>query len=435
MKRDLKIPFKALNTTQWQNLVLAAIFFFYFVQFASMIINNTFLVGYGGDHLSFLSTAKIARKEGFDQIYDLNTLKYVQAQEYEERNLLDKAELDDLEPTPAPIFSFFVLPLLLLTRIDVELSYWIWTILNLAILISYLHFFIRKLRPITSHSQKSTRLIVLMVLSFPVIENMIWGQVEVFLLLCTGEFLRNAQSNKQFLSGLWLGGLLLKPQVLVLIIPVLIIMRYWKPLWGFLTSFIIILAISFLLSGFDGLTGLINLYTGYASGIATNWPERMVNWRMIGVIVNSISNSSIGWIITGLGMVLTLVTIYFLVKRSPQYGSSTWVMIMLGVFSATLVFTWHSHYHMSMVLIPFMVYGSLNYLLSEKLVFAWVSVPTVILVGMIFTGLIILMTTEVNIMVFRGSIAALSGFLLNLSILGFLFRSSSRWNLPEHYHL
>ena len=53
-----------------------------------------------------------------------------------------------------------------------------------------------------------------MLISYPVHINLYYGQVEVFLVICVGEFIRSAVNKKPILSGIWLGGLLLNHKCL-----------------------------------------------------------------------------------------------------------------------------------------------------------------------------------------------------------------------------
>ena len=57
----------------------------------------------------------------------------------------------------------------------------------------------------------------------PVFLNFFFGQVNLWLLICAGEFFRAFLSAKPLKAGLFLGGWLLKPQLLILIIPFLLI--------------------------------------------------------------------------------------------------------------------------------------------------------------------------------------------------------------------
>jgi len=268
------------------------------------------------------------------------------------------------------------------------------------------------------------KLLILMLISWPVFFNMACGQIEVFLLVCAGEFIRYAFSKKPVLSGIWLGGLLLKPQLLIIIVPIFLIMRNWKVLMGFIVSSGIILMTSLLLSGFAGMKALINLLTKFSDSVATAAPGIMINWRMVGVNVNALMNTSFGWVITGLGMVLTILAVYFLIKHNPPYGSSKWVMTMLGVFSATLAITWHSHYHMAMVLIPFLIYASLYKLLPEKILFLWGIVTPAAWFGTVIVGLFVMYFANIYFPTYPWIVAAFSGFILNLVILISTIKSS-----------
>jgi hypothetical protein len=260
-------------------------------------------------------------------------------------------------------------------------------------------------------------LLVLMLVSYPVFKNLCSGQVNVFLLIFAGEFLRNAVSKKPVLSGIWLGGLLFKPQLLILIIPIILFMRNWKVLIGFIVSSGMILLTSLLLSGFAGMKALTNLWTNYSVGMTSNFLEGMINWRMVGLSLNNLLNSSLGWVIAGLGMVITILAVFFLIKRNPNYGSPKWVLTMLGVFSATLAITWHSHYYMAMVLIPFLIYASINKMLPEKIIFLWGIVTPVVLFGMLIVDLLVLLIAKINVANYVQMVIAFSGFILNLAII------------------
>ena len=161
---------------------------------------------------------------------------------------------------------------------------------------------------------------------------------------------------------------------------------------GFFASPGIILAISLQLSGLTGMRAPINLWTNYSDGVAPIVPEIMINWRMVGVNINNLLNTSLGWVITGLGTILTILAVSFLIKHIPSYGSSEWVMKLMGVFVAALAITWHAHYHMAMVLVPFMVYALVNKLVPDKWILFWgITTPVVfngtLIIELYFFGL------------------------------------------------
>ena len=414
MRHKLRVPFSNLNFENWQNLILVALFIFYLLQFGFLLAKDSFLTEYGVDHLAFWSIGKLADIKGYAEIYDLENLRSTQLQVLEARGVLEQGEEAYFSPFPAPIFSFFVLPFQLLSRVNPKLSYWIWTSFSLAVLIGYLNFFIRKTIPVNSLLAPTQRMLILMLLSFPVFVSLTEGQVEVFLVVCVGEFIRFALNKKPLPSGIWLGGLLLKPQLLIIIIPILIIKKNWRVLMGFFVSSGVIIGSSLILSGYKGMKALIDLWTRFSAGVATSSPERMINWRMVAVNFDSL----FGWIIAILGMVLTFLSIFYLVRNKIAFGTSQWVMMMLGIFSATLAITWHSHFHMAAVLIPFLIYCSLYQMLNKKVVLYWAVSTPLILMVMTVAALFLFSFLKIRIPDFGPMLLGVSGFFFNLVILG-----------------
>lgn len=426
-RKTLLLNFKQID---WKIPLMICIACFYLAIFGNEVLKGIKFSQYRGDYLAFWSVGKIADEKGYSEIYDLNNLQVFQSQGLKALGFREIIDGPSNPIIPVPYFSFFVLPFQLLSKVSLVLGYWLWTIFNQVILIGYLVFYLRRINPGSVTKISALHLLILMLFSYPVFINLLSAQVEVLLVVCAGEFIRFAVGKKPVLSGIWLGGLLLKPQLLILIIPIFLIMRNWKVLFGFSVSSGIILMTSLLLSGLTGMQALINLWTKYSVGMASNFPEAMINWRMVGINVNTVMNTSIGWVITGLGIFLTILAVYFLVKKNPPFGSPPWVMTMLGVFSATIAITWHSHFHMAMVLIPILVYVSLYQLLPQKILFSWAIVTPVVLVGMWIVGVFFLILTKSNEINYEWiSVTAFSGFILNLLILFSTIRSSYNQNL------
>jgi len=413
MKQKRRIPFSNLSFENWQNLIILTIIVFYSVWLSFAIGKGSFQSGFAGDYLAFWSAGKIAGEKGYSQIYDLKNLKSVQLQELNELELIEKMDVSSYSPFPVALFPVFVFPFQVLSKINFEPSYWIWTFINLILLIGYLIYFSKKIFPGHLEKVPGRKLLLLMLISYPVWRNFADGQVEIFLVICVGEFIRQAIKKKPVLSGLWLGGLLLKPQLLILIIPMLLLMHSWKALSGFIISSIILLVTSFLVSGFAGMKAMVDLWTRFSAGIATNAPEKMINWRMIGMNINSLFGTSFGWVIASLGMLLTIVFVCILIKGKPSFGSSAWIITMAAVFSATLAVTWHSHYHMAVVLIPFLIYASQFRLLPEKVIFSWATVTSVLLLGVIV--ILVFLIGKYPFYDFE-YLLSISGFCLNLLV-------------------
>ena len=142
LKNKPGLPFSHLNFDNWQNLILFGLFIFYLSQFGFLLTKESFLRRYGVDYLAFWSVGRIVDEKGYAEIYDLEYLRTTQTQVLVTQGMLEKGEGSIISPFPAPIFSFFILPFQLLSRADPKHSFWIWTSINLAVLIGYLIFFL-----------------------------------------------------------------------------------------------------------------------------------------------------------------------------------------------------------------------------------------------------------------------------------------------------
>ena len=222
-----KLPFQNLDTKSWLNLASFAILVYYLMQVVLALYTNNLFNSIGSDFISFWSVGNIANNQGYAHIYDLSLLSKVQ-KPFHEEIVSDKV----YAPIPAPLFAIFIVPLQLLSLLNPVMGFGLWTIINLIGLILYLRFFIKDLIPNPTRSH----LLVVFLISLPVFQTLFWGQLNVWLVICLGEFMRTAFQKKAFYSGLWLAGLLIKPQTIMFLIPALLLQRSWKTLAGFTTG-------------------------------------------------------------------------------------------------------------------------------------------------------------------------------------------------------
>jgi hypothetical protein len=211
--------------------------------------------------------------------------------------------------------------------------------------------------------------------------------------------MRAILAGKTYKAGLWLGGLLLKPQTLILIIPFLAIQRAYKVLAGLAISSSVLMGVSFALVGFNGLQKLLDLWIGYVGGLPTNDVEIMMNWRMLGLHLSAMASPPIGWIVVGLGLISTLLASFYLWRRSIDFHSEGFVFAFLGIMAATCLFAWHSHIHMAMILIPPLVYLKGQNQLPDKILNYWVFLPAGFYAGAFVAASIVAATvlpTSVN---------------------------------------
>src|SRR5574340_667352 len=408
----------------WHHLILFTLFCFYILYFGLLVWKGAFPFQYCEDFLAYWSAGQLAGEQGYSIIYDLTALKTVQTTALHDLGRAIEVDDPSIPVMPAPSLSVFVLPFQLFSPLNPETGFWVWTVINLLLLVGYLIFFVQKLAPAGMMRADIQNHLLPYLLFFPVMSNLIQGQLNVILMIFMGEFIRNSVSNKPMAAGMWLGGLLIKPQLLILIVPVILILRYKKVIYGFLLSSGAVIAASALLSGGSGMRSLFGLWFSYSGESFSPAPANMINWRMVGYNINSLFQISSGWIVTGLGILLTGIALIVLVKKVPAFGSPRWVVTMLGVVSATLAVTWHAHYAMALVLIPLLIYVSLNKLIPDTTSLKWIIVTPALILLMVFGGVVIFLATKRQIILFDWAIIGVSGLIVMMAILFSAVRNS-----------
>jgi len=318
---------------------------------------------------------------------------------------------------PVPYLPLFILPFKFFSLLNLSLSYVLWTLINCIGFILYLRFFTKKVIgfPVTF------RLIFIVFLSLPFFLNLYYGQVNIWLAICAGEFIRHSLSHNTYLAGLWLGGWILKPQLLILLLPFLILQRSIKILMGFSTSTIGIIFTSLYLTDIEGFLALKDMLLEYSRGVPTNNIWAMMNWRMLGWHVAHITSKNTGWVIAIIGSLITAcIPLYFFRKRIKS-DSTQMIIILLGLFAATNVVAWHAHIHMSIILIPPLLYLNLKNRLNKNLLSAWIFIPVFIdFICYVLATFIILIFGNLHAGVYLATdfLLGFSQLILNLAILG-----------------
>jgi hypothetical protein len=375
MATNSELPFQNLARRQWLNLGVAALLAFYLFYTVWEVRLGTLCGQLGVDYCDYWSAGKVANTFGYSRIYDLNLLDRVQ------KSILPiSANPAAFQVVPFPYLPVFVAPFQLLSLLTPAAGFWIWTAANTLLFLWYLRFFSLRLL----QQPAPSRLLLVLLVSLPVYLNIYSGQVNALLAICVGEFLRGLMEHRLFRAGLWLGGLVLKPQLLVLMGLILVLRRSARILAGLAAAVSTLGLISLLLATPHGLASNATLLLNYASGRASVWVEAMMNWRMLGFHVASIIGPGPGWAIAGGGMLVTLLVVVRTWGFSPNSGLPLSPSAVLGVFAATTAFAWHSHVPMAVVLIPPILYLYHKGQLSEKTLAYWILVPAVFFCIVVF---------------------------------------------------
>jgi hypothetical protein len=381
MDRKIRVPFKGMSTDGWLKLILAAVLTFNLINFASPLLKGNWCMSV--DFCGYYGAGQVWNQEGGPAIYDQDMLWAYQKDLFSAMNVSGADDAQIVSMVYLPVFLF---PFRAFALIPFRVSLLLWYGLNFAALVLYLMFFSRKV----SGKKLPWWTLLWLLAAYPVFRNFYDGQFNLLLLICMGEFLRATTSDKPIWSGVWLGGWLLKPQLLILILPFLLIQKKYKALLGFIISSIVLASLSFLLVGWEGLLGLKDVIFASAGGGANSHPEYMMNWRTVGLFVSLLSTPALGQVILWSGSIVTaLIPLYVFRKKLPS-DSPMFIIGVLGIVAATITASYHTHLHTAIILIPIVLYLFLRGFLDQKVLQTWVLIPFVSLILVyvvgIFTG-------------------------------------------------
>jgi len=410
--------FRGLTPRQWLNLLWVALAAFYF-SFAGWYVATGQICDYmGADYRAFYASAQIASQRGFAQVYDLQTQDLYQRPLFEQcSSAVGRVPYVPVPMPYLPTFTLFFLPMVLLSYIP---SYLAWIGLNLVLIVLYMIRFKRALGP-----ENGGDLLPQLLICLPIFSNTFLGQVNGWLLISLGEFflvmvygrdwawfwresrlgralvgirdrIRRIRwlhkmgqpvasapdrfsaliGSSEFRAGLWLGGLLLKPQTLILILPGLLLSKRFKALIGFGVSCLLIALVSVILAGGYGLGDLALLILHYVQGLPTNAPEAMMNWRALAFNLTGIVPQNVAWAISMGGLIMTAGIALSLWVR-PEVVSKHLPLILFGTYAATCAATWHSHVHMILPLIPLLLYLYAKKKIPWQIAYLWLLGPAI----------------------------------------------------------
>jgi len=444
--------FRGLNARQWLNLIWAAFFVFYIAFGIRYVLSGGLCDYMGTDYRAFLASAKIAHERGFAQVYNLETQTEYQRVLYEQ--CPSGPTRTPYVVVPMPYLPAFVLLFMPLLSLDFVPALCIWITVNVVILVLYMIRFVKALG-----RGDGRDILFQLIVCVPFFSNMFLGQVNGWLLICLGEFflatMRAGSAgvddasprpwfpghgnpgfsgfcsrglhafvegvlkpagrllrDREFHGGMWLAGLLLKPQTLIILLPGLLLGRRFKALAGFVVTSLLITGVSLSLAGGYGIGDLVLLILNYVIGLPTNAPEAMMNWRGLAVNLGALVPHELAWGIAIFGMVLTVAGGISFWVRPPAISSTRFGIAMLGTYAATCAATWHSHVHMVLPLIPLVLFLYARRRLPWEPLYLWLFGP-----AMIFPVALVVIPE------FAYNLAGVSMLVLNLYLLAWALQA------------
>ena len=421
MEEKAGLSIKEKPSNKGLNLLLAALLTFFIINLALPLIQGNWTEAI--DYVAFYNAGGMVNEGRFTDIYDLEKLR---ARETELLLSLDGQVEADFVVNPIQYLPIFILPFSLLARLDFPVSLWVWQGVNLVGLVGYLWFFARKV----SGKMPSLQVTLLFLITLPVLLNFHYGQVNVWLLICVGEFLRAAQDKKPYAAGLWLGGLLIKPHLLILLLPFLLIQKRYKEILGFSLSALIVLGLSFILVGVEGFVALKDIMFEAAQGGVSSGYQYMMNWRMVSHYVELFSAPLVGKVVLFALMAITAGLPLVIFRKKIAADSPHFAIAVLGVLAATTAVTYHIHVHTAMILIPILLYLLEQGQINPKWVRGWSIGPILFYFFQYILAVLLLQGSLQKALAVLGQISYGMGMLVvNMALLGWALRQRERIDL------
>jgi len=332
-------------------------------------LSGLFLIT-GADFRALYAAAQTARVHGFAAVYQPDRI--MPFQDALCRAADPQASCAFIPMVFLPSFVLLAFPLTLLPP---AAAFILWSGISLILVFLALRPFL-----LSFPEPERWQILALMLLSYPTFTNLFWGQVNAWLLLGLACFQAHQETGEDLRSGLWLGWLLLKPQMLILLLPGLALAGQWRTLAGFGISAGLIFLVSLILGGFQGLEGWWGWIRGFSSPSPAVAPavvgaETMMNWRAIGVWLQGTMPAPLLWTGIGLAMALTAFPVLIAWRRAKKAGEERSARLLVGTLSATFAVSWHAHPHTAMSLMPSLLSALREGSLPRLLLLLWSLLP------------------------------------------------------------
>jgi hypothetical protein len=324
----------------------------------------------GTDFRGYYAAAEIAWKHGFKSVYDPS--QQAAAQAGLAHHCPDGSTAPALIDVYVPYLPVFLLLLLPLPGLDFTTSYYAWSLLNLAAMGVYLYRFTRAL-----NLSPGVRRGLQWMICLPSLANLALGQVNVFLVICMGEFVLAMIKKREIRAGLWMAALLIKPHALILLVPGLALGRRWRTLVGFGVGSLAVFAGSIGLAGWQGVRDSLSLAAQFGGALIQTGPA-MINWRALALNLTGFLPDWAAWGIAASGMAAVSAGVLCLWVKARLAADARFLLLMAATVSGTFTVSWHAHFYMLMLLIPLLAALDAARRVPAGLKAAWIFAPPLV---------------------------------------------------------
>ncbi|MCX8025079.1 MAG: DUF2029 domain-containing protein, partial [Thermanaerothrix sp.] len=251
---------------------------------------------------------------------------------------------------PIPYLPVFVAPIVPLSFLPPLTAFLVWVGLNTVIMLGYLYLWVKRLA-FERVALVTAGAIFLSIASFL---NLIFGQVNLILLIAVGEALFNLAQGHHGRAGLWLALGWIKPQMILLLVLAAALRRNGRFVGGFLGGSLLIGGTSLALAGWEGIIGVMR--------VLQTWPviSRSSGMTWLSAVDHLVARGMTPWVALGLGGLIVGVILLAwldLLRVMPFWGDlETGAEVFLATLAVETIVMPHGNVHMALALgIPWLV--------------------------------------------------------------------------------
>jgi hypothetical protein len=304
----------------------------------------------GIDFRLLYASGLIARTHGFSAVYDPAFQAQYQRPLYDAFSRFVPNLTLPFWALPIPYLPVFVAPIVPLSFLPPLPAFLAWVGLNVIITLGYLYLWIRRL----SFDRVALVAAGAVFLSIANFLNLIFGQVNLMLMVAMGEALYHLMQGREGHAGLWLALGWIKPQMILLLVLVVALRRHWRFVRGFLGGSLLVGGASLILGGWNSVTGVIQMLR--------NWPviSRSSGITWLSAADHLTARGVTSWIALGMGGMIALVAllVWLDMMRADRLWDepSPWAEIFLATLATEAIVMPHGNVHMALALgIPWLI--------------------------------------------------------------------------------